>query len=237
MRVHPLPFPVRSVLTAVRLRVWRVAVCTQNALAWNPMEAFNFTVANEDHNLYSFDMRKLDQATCVHMDHVGAVLDIDYSPTGQEFVSGSYDRTLRIFKRPGKAGAGHSREVYHTRRMQRIFCVKYSMDAKYLLSGSDDTNIRLWKAEASKQAGILLPREKQAQEYQATLKKRYGHLAEIRRIEQHKHVPKVIMKTKARKQEMRNSQNRKEDNRRKHSAPGLVPYKAARKKKIVTVVE
>lgn len=28
--------------------------CTK--LAWNPMEAFNFTVANEDTNLYSYDM-------------------------------------------------------------------------------------------------------------------------------------------------------------------------------------
>ena len=35
-------------------------------LCWNPMEAFNFTVANEDTNLYSYDMRKLDIATCVH---------------------------------------------------------------------------------------------------------------------------------------------------------------------------
>eukprot|EP01052_Picozoa_sp_SAG31_P001886 SAG31_NODE_63_length_28659_cov_23.074685_21_plen_397_part_00 len=58
-----------------------------NALSWNPMEPFNFTVANEDHNLYTFDMRKLDVAMCVHMDHVGPVLDLDYSPTGQEFVS------------------------------------------------------------------------------------------------------------------------------------------------------
>ena len=37
-----------------------------NALAWNPMEAFNFTVANEDCNLYSYDMRKFGSATCVH---------------------------------------------------------------------------------------------------------------------------------------------------------------------------
>ena len=28
-----------------------------NALAWNPMEAFNFTTASEDHNCYTFDMR------------------------------------------------------------------------------------------------------------------------------------------------------------------------------------
>ena len=28
------------------------------------MEAFNFTVANEDTNLYSYDMRKMDIAAC-----------------------------------------------------------------------------------------------------------------------------------------------------------------------------
>jgi len=33
------------------------------------------------------------------------VLDVDYSPTGQEFVSGSYDKTVRIFP----ASGGHSR--------------------------------------------------------------------------------------------------------------------------------
>ena len=37
-----------------------------NSIAWNPMEAFNFTVANEDCNLYTYDMRKLKSATCMH---------------------------------------------------------------------------------------------------------------------------------------------------------------------------
>jgi WD40 repeat protein len=37
-----------------------------NAIAWNPMEPLNFVVANEDCNLYSYDMRKLSGATCVH---------------------------------------------------------------------------------------------------------------------------------------------------------------------------
>jgi hypothetical protein len=37
-----------------------------NAMAWNPMEPLNFVVANEDCNLYSYDMRKLSGATCVH---------------------------------------------------------------------------------------------------------------------------------------------------------------------------
>jgi hypothetical protein len=34
-------------------------------------------------------------------------MDVDYSPTGREFVAGSYDRSVRIFG----FNAGHSREV------------------------------------------------------------------------------------------------------------------------------
>lgn len=33
------------------------------------------------------------------------VMDVDYSPTGREFVSGSFDKTLRIFP----VDKGHSR--------------------------------------------------------------------------------------------------------------------------------
>lgn len=42
-------------------------------------------------------------------------MDVAYSPTGKEFVSGSYDRTIRIFN----IHSAKSREVYHTKRMQR----------------------------------------------------------------------------------------------------------------------
>lgn len=34
-------------------------------------------------------------------------MEVDYSPTGREFVAGSYDRSVRIFAYQG----GHSREV------------------------------------------------------------------------------------------------------------------------------
>jgi WD repeat and SOF domain-containing protein 1 len=29
-------------------------------------------------------------------DHVSAVIDVDFSPTGREFVAGSYDRSVRL---------------------------------------------------------------------------------------------------------------------------------------------
>lgn len=93
-----------------------------SAACWNPQEPFNFTVGNEDSNCYTFDMRKLDKIKMIHKDHILAVynfvlirLDIDYSPTGKEFVTGSFDKTIRIFN----ITEGRSREVYHTQRMQK----------------------------------------------------------------------------------------------------------------------
>jgi WD40 repeat protein len=72
-------------------------------------------------------------------------MDVDYSPTGREFVAGSYDRSVRIYAHNG----GHSREVYHTKRMQRVFAVRFSGDASYVFSGSDDMNLRVWKVRLS----------------------------------------------------------------------------------------
>ena len=86
-----------------------------NAVSWNPMEAFNFAVANEDHNAYIFDMRKMDRALNVLKGHVAAVMDLEFSPTGEELVTASYDRTIRLWNR----AQGHSRDIYHTKRMQR----------------------------------------------------------------------------------------------------------------------
>ena len=105
-----------------------------NAISWNPMEAFVFLAANEDYNVYSFDVRLVPHAVLdlkfpknlccnmlclfwdfsilinvnfhfnspralkrplnVHMDHISAVTDVDYAPTGREFVTGSYDKTV-----------------------------------------------------------------------------------------------------------------------------------------------
>jgi DDB1- and CUL4-associated factor 13 len=98
-----------SALAKVILRL------ASNAIAWNPMEAFNFAVANEDHNIYMFDMRKMNRALNVLKDHVAAVMDVEFSPTGEELVSASYDRTVRLWSR----SSGHSRDIYHTKRMQR----------------------------------------------------------------------------------------------------------------------
>lgn len=204
-----------------------------NALAWNPMEALNFTVASDDSCLYTYDMRRLTTASCVHKDFVSAVMDVDYSPTGREFVAGSYDRSVRIFAHNG----GHSREIYHTKRMQRVFAVRFSGDASYVFSGSDDMNVRVWKAEASEQLGTLLPRERQKATYNKALVERYKHLPEVKRIVRHRHLPTSLHKATKLRRTMEESDRRRMKNRVAHSAPGAVKIKPARSKKIVAEME
>ena len=92
--------------------------------AWNPQEPFNLIAGNEDGNVYGFDMRKLDKVKKLYKGHISAVLDVDFSPTGKEFVSGSFDRTVRIFE----VGKGLSRETYHAKRMQKVWSVSWSAD-------------------------------------------------------------------------------------------------------------
>ena len=96
-------------------------------------------------------MRKMKFPLQVHKDHISAVISLDYSPTGKEFVSAGYDKTIRIFPSLGR----RSREVYHTKRMQRLTDILWSSDTRYIVSSSDEMDIRLWKANASEKLGFV----------------------------------------------------------------------------------
>lgn len=200
-----------------------------NALSWNPMEAFNLAVASEDHNIYLFDMRRLDRALNVLRDHVHAVMSVDFSPTGEELVSGSYDRSVRLWKR----NEGHSRDVYHTKRMQRVFSCAFTPDSRYVLSGSDDGNVRLWRAEASRREGVKSARQRTKLEYDESLKERYKHMPEIRRIKRHRHLPKTVKKAGEIKQEELRAIKRRVENERKHSKKGEVKRRGERERMVL----
>mmetsp|Transcript_30858 Transcript_30858/g.100457 ORF Transcript_30858/g.100457 Transcript_30858/m.100457 type:complete len:458 (-) Transcript_30858:70-1443(-) len=204
-----------------------------NRLSWNPREAFNFTVANEDCCLYSFDMRKLDSATNVHKDFVSAVMDVDFSPTGREFVAGAYDRSVRLFTYNG----GHSREVYTAKRMQRVFSVRFSGDGTYVFSGSDDMNVRVWKADASEKLGPLKPQERAAREHSKKLVARHKHVAQIRKVVKHRAVPKAIHNADKLRKQMEGNERGKRKREEAHSAPGSTPHVAARKARVLKTDE
>ncbi|KAH6885896.1 WD40-repeat-containing domain protein [Thelonectria olida] len=200
-----------------------------NRIAWSPMEAFNFATASEDHNIYLFDMRKFDRALNVLKDHVAAVMDVEFSPTGEELVSASWDRTVRLWNRD----RGHSRDIYHTKRMQRVMAARWTPDARYVLSGSDDGNIRLWRADASHREGMKSTRQRQALEYNDALVQRFEHMPEIRRIKRHRHVPKVLKKAGEIKADEIKSLKRREENERRHSKKQFERRKSERQKMVL----
>ena len=184
-----------------------------NSVAWNPQEPFNLALASEDHNVYLFDVRQTARALNILRDHVSAVMSVGWSPTGEELVSGSYDRSVRVWRRD----RGHSRDVYTTRRMQRVFAVAFSADANYVVSGSDDGNVRLWRAQAAERRGVKSARERQKREYDDALKERYKHMPEIKRILRHRHLPRQVKKAAEIKREEVASLKRREENERRHS--------------------
>lgn len=130
-------------------------------------------VASFHFSLYTFDMRNLNLPLNIHQDHVSAVIDVDYSPTGKEFVSASYDKTVRIYEankvKKKKRNdfekclvdnmmvcyQSHSRDIYHTKRMQRLTTIAWSLDDRFVYSGSDEMNIRIWKARAAEKLGVV----------------------------------------------------------------------------------
>ncbi|KMZ89047.1 hypothetical protein PVMG_04800 [Plasmodium vivax Mauritania I] len=184
-----------------------------NALSWNNMNPKQLVVANEDSNLYTFDMRHLKTATLVHKGFVNAVLDVDYSPIGNKFVACSYDKTVRLFH----SDESRSYDVYHTKRMQHVLCCKFSLDTKYVYTGSSDMCIRIWKSCAHEPSGVLSNKEKQAINYRNKLKEKYSSMKEIRRIRDHHHVPALIKSMSDKKKVMLEARKRREGNRVKHS--------------------
>lgn len=57
--------------------------------------------------------------------------------------------------------------------MYRIASSVFSADARFVLTGSEDGNVRIWKARASDKLGIITARERAAMEYRDSLKDRW----------------------------------------------------------------
>jgi len=175
----------------------------------------------------------MNRALNVLRDHVAAVMDVKFSPTGTELISASYDRTIRLWNRE----KGHSRDIYHTKRMQRVFSCTWSADNDYVLSGSDDGAVRLWRAQASKRQGVKAYAQRQKEEYDAALRRRYAHMPEMRRIARHRHIPKTVKRAREIKGEELASIKRREENERKHSKKGEKKRMPEREKMVLATEE
>lgn len=104
-----------------------------------------------------------------------------------------------------------------------------------MLSGSDDGNVRLWRANASDRSGVKSARQRSKLEYDQALVKRYSHMPEIRRIKRQRHLPRPIKKAGEIKNDELAAIKRREENMRKHtSKANLKPRQSEREKMILT---
>ncbi|KIY68889.1 WD40 repeat-like protein [Cylindrobasidium torrendii FP15055 ss-10] len=200
-----------------------------NALSWCPTHPTTLLLASEDHNLYTFDIRHMDTPSQIYKGHVAAVMSCDWSPTGLELVSGGWDRTIRLWKKD----RGTSEDAFHTKRMGRISSTVVTNDARFLLSGSDDGNLRIWKSNASEKMGVVNSRERAAIEYRDELVNRWKMDKEVGRVARARNLPKPVHQASKLKTTMLEAQRVKEERRRKHTRSGDSKPKAARKKAVI----
>lgn len=180
-----------------------------NDLCWNPMEPMDLIAGNENGEIYLFDCRKLGRPKRTFAGHVDAVTSVAYAPTGKEFVSGAADKTLRVWTIEVGGGQSSSRDMYHAIRMQRVQSVAWTLDNTFVLSGSTDCNVRMWKAQASKPLKPLVESEKRNLQYSAQLLERYKQMPVVHKIEQQKFTPKAVKKkTTLKERKLKNAARR-----------------------------
>ncbi|MBW0555229.1 hypothetical protein O181_094944 [Austropuccinia psidii MF-1] len=189
-----------------------------NCLKFNPQQPSILLAGGEDHQLYTFDIRFMGSATQVFKDHVGPIMSCDWSPTGRAFVSGSYDRTLRLWSTSDITfhRKGRSIDTYHTKRMQRVFASLFTCDSQYVLSGSDDGSVRIWKSNASDGIGVKSGRELASKEYRDQLRKKWSSVEAVGKLERQRFLPKPIYHAHKLRTEMLEARAKKEDNRQAH---------------------
>ncbi|RKZ88364.1 MAG: hypothetical protein DRR19_12605, partial [Candidatus Parabeggiatoa sp. nov. 1] len=83
----------------------------------------------------------------LQLGHLSTVLSVAYSPDGQTVVSGSYDKTVKLWE----VNTGRLLKTFHG-HSSSVTSVAYAPDGQTVLSGSDDKTVKLW----SVRTGLLL---------------------------------------------------------------------------------
>lgn len=132
----------------------------------------------------------------------------------------------------------------------RVTSSIFSGDARFVITGSDDGNVRIWKANASDKLGIINARERAAMEYRESLKERWKMDTQINKVSRYgsschlgdshpslpprtRHLPKSVYQASKLKRTMLEARRIKEERRRKHTRAGETKPKAERKKVVL----
>ena len=57
------------------------------------------------------------------------------------------------------------------------------MDSRFVVSGSDDGNVRIWKSESGAKLGPVSAKEQARKEYRTALRAKWTHVGDVAKIE------------------------------------------------------
>lgn len=125
-----LQSPIKKILLKMRT----------NEIIWGKNNCWEFFTANEDGNVYLFDIRNIGKVKKIFTGHSMPVTSVDMGKLHSVLVTGSLDSKLMLFDIARSAKP----ITYFCQRMKRILSVAMTNDENYFLSGSEDGNLRLW---------------------------------------------------------------------------------------------
>lgn len=184
-----------------------------NCLQFSPRYGQIVASGNEDNSLYIHDIRYIDKPLVTFSQHVNAICSLDFNSSGTQVATGSYDQTIRIFDVEERV----CKDVYYNKRMHNVNGVKYSTNSEFIITGSDDGNLRIWKSDASRKLGPLSRREKENYNLSDALKSKFKDVGEIKRIKNHRFLPKHLKNkiknsvAQRKAQDKKNSRTRRDD--------------------------
>lgn len=138
-------------------------------------------------------------------------------------------------------------------KVSRVTSTVFTGDARFVLSGSDDGNVRIWKARAAEKLGVINSRERAAIEYRDSLRERWKVDPQVAKVARYgfsykscirkrkselnhrsRHIPKPVYKASQLKHTMLEARRVKEERRRKHTRAGETKPKAEKKKVVIS---
>ena len=102
---------------------------------------------------------------------------------------------------------------------------------------TDAARVGFRQMSLAKSLALQTPAEKRKVQYRDQLKKKYGHLPQVKRIARHKHVPLNIYNSKKKKSDMIQAAKVKMQRRMLHTKPGTVIEKRAKESAVDDVME
>lgn len=92
----------------------------------------------------------IEQIPLITIQEVGTVNSVSFSTDGTRIVSGSYDKSVRVWD----ASTGQQLQVLND-HVGRVTSVSFSADGTQIVSGSEDKSVRVWDAWTGQQLQIL----------------------------------------------------------------------------------